>query len=87
MCIRDRVYYKVKNLGNLKEMGIDILAVPELMQTYEVNQLLLDFPENLSQGNNLTMVLNRELKLIIDRLEAVSYTHLDVYKRQISSTG
>ena len=79
---KKEVYYKVKNLGNLKEMGIDILAVPELMQTYEVNQLLLDFPENLSQGDNLTMVLNRELKLIIDRLEEIEKKD-DAYSEQV----
>ncbi|MCJ7834176.1 GTP-binding protein [Cuneatibacter sp. NSJ-177] len=79
---KKEVYYKVKNLGNLKEMGIDILAVPELMQTYDVNQLLLDFPENLSQGDNLTMVLNRELKLIIDRLEEIEKKD-DAYSEQV----
>ena len=69
-----------------RERGITILAknVSINYKGYKIN--IIDTPGHADFGGEVERVLNMAdgCLLLVDAFEAVSYTHLDVYKRQIS---
>ena len=53
-----------------------------MRQREEVDEDNLDYHDNIEEYGPVS---DEQLKFFADRAEAVSYTHLDVYKRQVWS--
>ena len=80
MCIRDRYMKELKNAGESSEIDKDV--VESLYEDYWKTEKLV---ETLTGSVNLE-VSDSEAKVItVDEIVPVSYTHLDVYKRQDTS--
>ena len=78
MCIRDRNYAaELKEFW--EEQGADVMVSSSEM---DVNKEITDVENFVSAGCDAIFVVPNSYESINSAVQAVSYTHLDVYKRQ-----
>ena len=74
MCIRDRAIVTEQNAGNpMCQLARFVLGEPGPSRTEKADGSLL----------HLGLELLERTEIRVDSLQPVSYTHLDVYKRQL----
>ena len=76
------VYHFNDHLPYIKEMSLYLQVAPETIR-YAYNKLKDNHYISLSKNTGAKIIIEYSQDEIQNHIQAVSYTHLDVYKRQL----
>ena len=87
MCIRDSdTPFGREDIKAVVKAGVDVIRLPKsetAQDVIDVDEIITEVEEEMGcQGRTLMMAAIESPTGVINAVDTVSYTHLDVYKRQ-----